>query len=104
MLAKVTADAEAVKTSLPLRKEEARKKAAAEVASASAAVRKAREKLMKSAARGVPGETDSLDEAIRRLDEGLEEVTRLMKSEDYPSASRKAALLRTQAAQTTPGK
>lgn len=98
MLAKVKAEAENLKAGLAAKKEEAKKNALAAEESAKASVSEAKESLAK-AMKSTKAELDIevLSNDIRRLDESLAEIKKLIDTEDYTTAIEKAGALKTKA-------
>lgn len=94
MLNRAKADADAVKASLPARKEEARKKAVASVEAAITAVDEAKNVIVSMAGKSVKNGAEAIGADVKGLDETLADILRFMKQEDYIAADEKASALR----------
>jgi hypothetical protein len=98
LLAKVNADAEALKAGLAAKKEEARKQALAAQEAATTAVDEAKTLVAKAArSNKADGGLDALNAAARGLDEALLEVKNLITTEDYITAMEKAGAVKADA-------
>ncbi len=101
MLNRVKADAEAVKASLPSKKEEARKKAVESVETAIAAVDETKIVIVRTARKSVKDGVEAIAADVKGLDEALADIRRFMKQEDYLAAAEKASALQEKAAGIT---
>lgn len=91
ILAKVKADADALKTDMPARKEKAKNNAMAALDAAKTAVADTKKLLAKAPrGKGTMADIEALKADIAGLEESLKEVDALMTSEDYVAASDKA--------------
>jgi uncharacterized protein (DUF3084 family) len=91
MLAKVTADAEALKTKLPMKKEEAKNNALTSEADAKTAVNEAKALLAKAPkGKGSRADIEALKADVKGLEESLAEVSSAVEKEDYSAAIEKA--------------
>jgi len=98
MLAKVKADADAVKTGLSVKKEEARKMAVAAQEAAWSAVDGAKSELSKSQkSKGVKADFKALESDLKALEDALADAQKSLDTEDYPSAINKADAARDKA-------
>jgi len=98
MLANVKADADNLRAGLAAKKEEAKKKATAAEESAKAAVSETKASLsrvMKSTQAKL--DIEVLSNNIRKLDESLAEIRKLIDTEDYTTVIEKAAVLKEKA-------
>ena len=99
MLVKIKADADNLKPTLAARKEEAKKNAATAQDAARAAVDEARNLLAKApAGKESRAEIEAMKADVKGLEEGLSEVEKLVKGEDYRSATDKAKAISEKAA------
>jgi hypothetical protein len=97
MLLKVKADADNIKAGLNAKKAEAEKKAMAAFESAKAAVDDVKSGVTKMPKR-LSRETEAIFADIKGLDESLSEVQRLIRTEDYLTASDRAGAIKAKAA------
>ena len=99
MLAKVTADAQALKPTLAAKKEEAQKNATAAQEAAKAAVDEAKNLLAKApVGKESRADIEAMKADVKGLEEGLTEVQTLVASEDYRTATDKAKAIGEKAA------
>ena len=96
MLTKVKSDAEALKSGLAAKKDDANKNAVFAGESAGAAINEIKS-LLKKMPRA-KGESDNRETAVKELDESLKEVKKLVAAEDYIEAIEKADLIKNKAA------
>ncbi len=98
MLAKVKTNADSLKAGLAAKKEEARKKAIAAEESANAAVSEAKASLARSmkSSRANP-DMEALSNSIKRLDDAIAEIRKLIATEDYTTAIEKAGGIKKEA-------
>jgi hypothetical protein len=98
MLVKVKADADALKTALPAKKEQAKGEATASLAAAGDAVANAKALLAKAPkGKGAAADLEALKGDVQGLEAGLAEVQPLVQSEDYSAAKEKAAAVKAKA-------
>ena len=91
MLAKVSADAQALKPTLAVKKEEAKKNATAAQDAAKTAVEEAKNLLAKApVGKESRADIEAMKADVKGLDDGLAEVQTLVTSEDYRTATDKA--------------
>lgn len=91
MLVKVKADAEALKTKLPEKKEQAKANAITAQEIATAAVADAKKLLTKAPkGKGAMADIEALKADLKGIEESLKEVQGLIDTEDYASATDKA--------------
>jgi hypothetical protein len=99
MLAKVKADAEAVKPTLAAKKEEAKKNATAAQEAAKSAVEEAKGLLAKApAGKESRADLEAMKADVKGLDESLAEVQKMAAGEDYRGAMDKAKAISDKAA------
>ncbi len=99
MLAKVRADADAVKEGLEVKKEEAKKDALSAADSAKSAVDEVKTLLAKASKdKKSKMDSDALDAEIKSLDEAFLDVKKSIDIEDYITASEKAGIIKDKAA------
>ena len=94
MLAQVKADAEALKASIPARKEQARKDALNALGEAQTAVEEAKALLSTAPkGKGTRADIEAFSADLKGLEDMLTETRQLMESEDYFGASEKAKVI-----------
>jgi hypothetical protein len=102
MLARVKLEADALKTGLAAKKDEAKKNAVAAGESAWTALNEAKALLKKAPkAKGAAEQIDAVIKAIQGLDDSLQEVQKLIASEDYLTAFEKAGVVKSKTAGVT---
>ena len=98
MLAKVTADADALKGTLAQKKEEAKQKAMTAIDEAKAAVDEAKKMLAKAPkGKGSKADIEAMKADVKGLEDGMMEVEQLMGTEDYLQAAEKAMAIKDKA-------
>lgn len=91
MLAKVKADAETLKTSLPTKKEEAKNNSLAAQEAAKASIEDAKKLLAKAPkGKGSRADIEAMKADVKGLEESLAEVQAAVDAEDYTAATNKA--------------
>jgi tRNA U34 5-carboxymethylaminomethyl modifying GTPase MnmE/TrmE len=99
LLAKVTADAAALKAALPAKKEEAKKNAMAAEEAAKAAVAEAKALLTKAPkGKGSKADIEALKADLKGIEDSLAEITTANASEDYLVAVEKSNAIKDKAA------
>lgn len=101
MLAKVKADAEALKAGLAVKKEEAKKNALLAQESARAAVDEVKALAAKLPKGKSKADTEVVQNDIKGLEEALPDVQKLIEGEDYTAAVSRAAAVKEKAAGMT---
>ena len=98
MLAQVKADAEALKASIPARKEQARNNALSALGEVQAAVEEAKTLLSEAPkGKGTRADIEALSADLKGLEDMLTEIRQLIESEDYFGASEKAKIVKEKA-------
>lgn len=98
MLAKVKADAEALKTSLPMKKEEAKNNALAAQEATKTAIEDAKKLLAKAPkGKGSRADIEAMKADVRGLEDSLAEVQAAIDAEDYAAATEKAESIKEKA-------
>jgi len=102
MLAKVKADAEELKTSLPMKKEEAKNNALAGQEAAKTAIEDAKKLLSKAPkGKGSRADIEAMKADVKGLEESLSEVQAAVDAEDYATAAEKARSIQEKAAEVS---
>jgi len=102
MLAKVKADAEALRTNLPMKKEEAKNNALAAQEAAKTAIEEAKKLLAKAPkGKGSIADIEAMKADVKGLEDSLLEVQASVDSEDYAAASEKAKGIQEKAAEVS---
>jgi len=102
MLAKVKADAEALKTSLPVKKEEAKNNALTAQEAAKTAIEDAKKLLAKAPkGKGSRADIEAMKADVKGLEDSLVEVQAAVDAEDYATANAKAKSIQEKAAEVS---
>jgi hypothetical protein len=102
MLAKVQADADALKTSLPMKKEEAKNNALAAQEAAKTALEDAKKLLSKAPkGKGSRADIEAMKADVKGLEDSLAEVQAAVDTEDYAAATEKAKSIQEKAAEVS---
>jgi len=102
MLAEVKADAEALKTNLPVKKEEARNNALAAHEASKTAIEEAKKLLAKAPrGKGSMADIEAMKADVKGLEDSLLEVQAAVDAEDYAAASEKAKGIQEKAAEVS---
>jgi len=98
MLAKVKADAEALKTGLPMKKEEAKNNALTAQEAAKTAIEEAQKLLAKAPkGKGSRADIEAMKADVKGLEESLSEAQAAVDAEDYATATEKAESIKEKA-------
>jgi len=98
MLAKVKADAEALKTGLPMKKEEAKNNALLAQEAAKTAIAEAKKLLAKAPkGKGSRADIEAMKADVKGLEESLSEAQAAVDAEDYATATEKAESIKEKA-------
>ena len=102
MLAKVQADADALKTSLPMKKEEAKNNALAAQEGAKTAIEDAKKLLSKAPkGKGSRADIEAMKADVKGLEDSLGEVQASVNTEDYAAATEKAKSIQEKATEVS---
>jgi len=102
MLAKVAADADALKGTIAQKKEEARQKATTAQEEAKAAIDEAKKMLAKAPkGKGTKADIEAMKADLKGLEDVMAEVQQLMETEDYLAAADKATAAKEKATSIT---
>jgi methyl-accepting chemotaxis protein len=102
MLAKVKADAETLKSSLPMKKEEAKNNALVAQEAAKTAIEEARNLLSKAPkGKGSRADIEAMKADVKGLEDSLVDVQVAVNAEDYATATEKARSIQEKAAEVS---